>query len=84
MELIDLTGKRYGKLVVIKLDHIQKFPCGKNERHYLCKCDCGNYKVVRACSLRNGNTKSCGCYAKEMLSKRQRKHNMSKTSLYKA
>lgn len=84
MKFTDLTGKRYGRLVVIKLDHSQKLPCGKIERHYLCKCNCGDYKVVRACSLRNGNTTSCGCYAREMLSKRQTTHNMSKTPLYKA
>jgi hypothetical protein len=84
VKFTDLTGKRYGRLVVIKLDHSQKLPCGKIERHYLCKCNCGNYKVVRACTLRNGNTTSCGCYAREMLSKRQTTHNMSKTPLYKA
>ena len=84
MKLIDLTGKRYGRLVVEKLDHIQKLPCGKNERHYLCKCDCGNYKVIRACSLRSGDAKSCGCYHKELLLKRQTTHNMTKTTLYKA
>lgn len=84
MNFIDLTGKRYGRLVVIKLDHIQKQPCGRNERHYLCKCDCGNNKVVRACSLRSGNTTSCGCYQKELLTQRQSTHKMSKTPLYKA
>lgn len=83
MKFIDLSGKRYGRLSVIKLDHVQIKPCGKNEMYYLCKCDCGNYKVVRACSLRSGNTTSCGCYVKEMLSKRQTTHNMSKTALYK-
>lgn len=84
MKYIDLTGNRYGRLMVVKLDHLQKLPCGKIERYYLCKCDCGNYKVIRSCSLRNGNTSSCGCYAKEMLSQRQTIHSMSKTALYKA
>lgn len=84
MKFVNLSGKRYGRLVVIKLDHVQKLPSGKNEMFYLCKCDCGKSKVIRASSLRNGYTQSCGCYMKEMLSKRQSVHNMSKSTLYKA
>jgi len=30
---------------------------------WLCHCDCGNSKVIRGVSLRNGNTKGCGCIA---------------------
>lgn len=37
MKFVDLSGKRYGRLVVIKLDHVQKLPSGKNEMFYLCK-----------------------------------------------
>lgn len=53
---LDLIGDRYGRLVVIKeLDKV------KNSRMFLCKCDCGNEKVVRMNQLRTGKTKSCGC-----------------------
>jgi hypothetical protein len=54
---IDLTGKKFNKLVVIK-------PTGKSsDGHYewLCKCDCGNEKIICGNSLKRGNTKSCGC-----------------------
>lgn len=53
---LDLTGQRFGKLVVIK-------EVGKLNGYtaWLCKCDCGNEKVVRTNSLRSGSTKSCGC-----------------------
>ncbi len=47
----DLTGKRFGKLVVLEYS-------GKGE--WLCKCDCGNTKDVPTYNLKN-NTKSCGC-----------------------
>lgn len=60
-EFKDLTGKRFGKLVVIKQDQDYIFPSGIRATTWLCKCDCGNYKTIIGNSLRNGLTKSCGC-----------------------
>ena len=60
--LIDLIGIRFGKLTVIELDHTHK----KNGAYWLCKCDCGNVAVVNGCELRQGDTKSCGCWRKEI------------------
>ena len=40
-KMYDLTGKRFDKLVVIQYDHSDK-----RGRYWLCKCDCGNTKVV--------------------------------------
>jgi len=54
--MIDLTGKRFGKLVVIKY-------CGTSK--WLCLCDCGNKKIINSKNFKNGNTKSCGCISKE-------------------
>jgi hypothetical protein len=56
----DLTGQRFGKLVVIRPDKSIKTKRGANGTSY-CKCDCGNYKVIRNHSLKHGLTKSCGC-----------------------
>lgn len=56
----DLTGQRFGKLVVIRPDKSIKSKRGANGTSY-CKCDCGNYKVIRNHSLKHGLTKSCGC-----------------------
>lgn len=55
----DLTGKRFGKLVVLNLAEQR----GKN---YIwnCKCDCGALTKVSAGNLRDGHTKSCGCLKK--------------------
>ena len=59
MKLIDLTGNRYGKLTVIKRDFSHKV---KNKRTFwLCRCDCGNTKIVDGQKLKAGTTKSCGC-----------------------
>ena len=59
---IDLTGKRFGRLVVVK--EIGRTRIGKQSAvNWLCKCDCGNYCEVPAGRLTSGNTKSCGCLA---------------------
>lgn len=62
---IDLTGQRYGKLTVLS-------PVDKrnNKWRWLCRCDCGKETIVSGQSLRRGSTQSCGCLAKEELSKR--------------
>ncbi len=57
----DLTGKKFGRLTVIKRVENDKY----NHILYLCKCDCGKEKIIKGVSLKNGNTKSCGCLQKE-------------------
>ena len=59
----DIVGKRFGKLVVLAFDHKKPH---KNSTgftyYYLCKCDCGNTKIIDRSSLRRTNgTQSCGC-----------------------
>lgn len=63
---LDLTGEKYGRLTVIK----EVEPVGY-KRRYLCKCVCGNEKIVKMNKLRDGTTKSCGCYNKERVSETQ-------------
>lgn len=62
---IDLTGKRFHKLLVLGLDHkkqsVHKNGVKQNAYYWKCKCDCGNEVVRSGSSLRNGDTKSCGC-----------------------
>lgn len=76
----DLTGRKFGKLTVIKLDHKKHYESnGKSKGfmyYWLCKCDCGNIKVIRGVSLTTGHTKSCGCLYSSQ-------NNLSKTRLYK-
>ena len=57
----DLTGQKFGRLTVIKRAE------NKGKRvAWLCKCECGNEIVIIGGNLKNGSTKSCGCYKKEM------------------
>lgn len=68
MNKMDLTGQRYGRLVVIKEAEPyfpSTYPKKPRCRQWLCKCDCGNKKVIMQTSLRTGNTKSCGCGCEE-------------------
>ena len=58
----DLIGQRFGRLTVIKREGKDKH----NRATWLCKCDCGNEKVVNSNNLRNGSTTSCGCLKREM------------------
>ncbi len=72
----DITGKRFGKLVVIAPHHQD----GRHEWYWDCLCDCGNHKIVSGNKLRSGNTKSCGCYRREC--KSHYKHGMTNSRLY--
>lgn len=57
MKAIDLTGDRYGRLLVLSKssDRIH------GRTAWNCLCDCGNTKVASGKTLRNGGTRSCGC-----------------------
>jgi len=57
----NLAGKKYGKLTVIN----RVYPNKKdNKVYWLCKCDCGNTKIISGEHLKNGTTRSCGCLKK--------------------
>ena len=75
----DLTGKKFGKLTVIKYYGSNKY----GRALWLCVCDCGNTKIARGGTLISNATKSCGCYNSESAKKRFTKHNLSNTKLYK-
>ena len=77
--LIDMTGQKYGRLIVLERDLSR----GKRPTMWKCKCDCGNIISTQASALRNGHTKSCGCYLKDRLSQKHTTHNMSNHRLYR-
>lgn len=61
----DLSGKRYGNLVVLKQVPSKKYDNGRTVAMFLCRCDCGTEKVISATRLRTGNVTSCGCISKK-------------------
>lgn len=52
MQRVDLTGKIFGDLTVLKY---------LGNKKYLCKCSCSNTKEVATYSLTSGAVTSCGC-----------------------
>lgn len=74
-----LVGKRFGRLTVLEF-------AGSDNKDkdaqfvWKCACDCGNIVCVKTGNLMSGNTLSCGCYHKDIITK----HNISKTKLYRA
>lgn len=82
MRKLDLTGQRFGKLVVI-----ERKPIVENGKvitgQWLCQCDCGKTTVVKTSNLTIGKTKSCGCIQYQNRHKGIGKtHGLSKTPLY--
>ena len=55
---IDITNQRFGKLTAIK-----RAESKSGKTYWLCKCDCGNEKIVQTSHLRTGSITSCGCAA---------------------
>lgn len=54
---IDLTGQRFGRLVVLE----EEKPRTTKRIKWICQCECGNIKAIGANELRSGKTLSCGC-----------------------
>jgi hypothetical protein len=77
--VVDITGQRFGKLVVLSKVESSYGIGGDGTFKWRCKCDCGNELEVRAGDLKNGHTSSCGCYLIEQIST----HGLSKDPLYK-
>lgn len=75
--LVDLSGRRFGKLKVIKRAESK----GKNSM-WLCECECGNRKVVSAPNLKSGASQSCGCGVIEATIDRSTKHGGCGSKLY--
>lgn len=74
----DITGKKFGKLTVLKRAEDYISPKGDKEVQWLCKCDCGKETVARGSQLRSGHTRSCGCLIAEVATK----HGGRNTKLY--
>jgi hypothetical protein len=77
--LIDMTGKRFGRLQVL-----HRIPTKTSSAHWLCRCDCGQEKRIDGQNLRKGLSQSCGCLQKERASKANRTHGMFGHPEYRA
>ena len=78
-KLIDCTGQRYGRLVVL-----ERTPNKGKNTVWRCLCDCGKESFVRGTSLAYGETQSCGCLSVERTKARSTTHGLSSSKAYRA
>jgi len=69
--LIDLTGKKFGRWLVI--ERAENYP--KGQARWLCRCECGTERVVLSDNLRKCVSTSCGCYQREAASRKGELHS---------
>lgn len=75
--LKDLTGQRFGRLIVI-----QRIPSCGIDTYWLCACDCGQNSEVNAHNLNSGNSTSCGCLHREKAREQNTTHGLTYTPEY--
>lgn len=61
-KMIDLTGKKFGKLTVISLSTTRG---NRRQLKWNCLCDCGKTHLVTGESLRHNKSRSCGCLLRD-------------------
>ncbi len=66
-KVIDLTGQQCGRWFVIS------YAYSKPDAYFWCKCKCNTLRLVLGKSLRNGRSKSCGCWKLESLKMKRKK-----------
>ena len=73
----DITGQRFGKLVVLGIGG----RTNSGKILWECKCDCGNTTLVQKVHL-GKDTNSCGCIRRAVSSARAKKHGETNTRLH--
>lgn len=76
MQRIDLSGKRFGRLLAIEY-----LPAAARWR---CVCDCGREHLVTSALLRDGRAQSCGCLRRELTTARATRHGLHGSKAYQA
>lgn len=74
----DLSDMVFGRLTVIE----RASNIGDRRTTWLCKCICGNEKVIESCSLHSGKTKSCGRLLSERMKETKFKHGFDGDRLW--
>lgn len=79
MKLIDRTGHRYGRLIVLSI-------AGRDTNGrttWLCLCDCGIEKIVQSHHLGQGNVVSCGCKRLDHIKENAKEFGQMAKGIYK-
>jgi hypothetical protein len=76
---VDLAGRVFERLTVLGKGEKAK----QGQTRWVCQCSCGNTTLVRGRDLKNGHTKSCGCYGLSKTNQTCTTHGKSKSSEYR-
>ena len=76
----DLTGQRFGRLVVVSRSETYR----PRQTLWICHCECGNTIETRGWCLLSGSSKSCGCYGRERTKQSNSTHGLSGTPEYRS
>jgi hypothetical protein len=79
---IDRTGQVFGHLTVIEL--VPTIHGKKDNKKWLCRCECGVEKIIRVDHLVSGETISCGCKKLDLLKEKSTTHGLSQNNDYKS
>jgi len=71
-QLIDLTGKTFGRLTVLE----RAENSGGGRARWACRCECGTVGTVIGYNLIGGHTRSCRCLSAEVSGARGREQLM--------
>jgi len=75
---IDQTGRRFGRLVVVRIEGRDRW----GKILWFCRCDCGGDTVASLSNLKTSTT-SCGCYRSESVAAAKTKHGFCGTRTYR-
>lgn len=78
-KLKDLIGQKFNRWTVMERSGKTKL----GEATWLCRCECGNFRIVPGSDLRKGKSKSCGCLQRERMQEIKTTHGKSQTRLYR-
>jgi len=71
-------GQKISRLTILNFDHYNK----KRDAYYLCRCDCGNEKIIRGSKI-GKITHSCGCLRLEIVRRKKPELSNEKSHLWK-
>lgn len=77
MKRLDLTNKKFGRLVAVKYVGIKR-----KKAHWECVCVCGAKKNIEAYNLMHGTARSCGCLRTENRKEMNKTHGLTRTKFY--
>lgn len=71
IDYANLTGQTFGRFTVLDA---AKRPGKATGRHWRCRCECGNERIVSGYRLAHSVVVSCGCYRAQNTGELRRKH----------